>query len=151
MFVELHSPVYGFWGLRAACFLFKVSVSNYESSCQVLMKNCIMYILSCHGADIKETLILIIWGFLYIWALVFIIPFFVLSYNFLAFSCTSLQAQTVRWPYRQQNLSGSSPASSPSAHHSPEPPIWLWCKKRSCGWWGDTLSTTAHSRWFLSK
>lgn len=150
MFVELHSPVYEFWGLRAACFFFKVSVSNYESSWQVLMKNCIMEILSCHGADIKETIILLILeifvhmtvGVYCSWAIISLL---------LLLSCMSLQAQTVRWPYRQQNLSGSSPASSPSAHHSPEPPIWLWCKKRSCGWWGDTLSTTAHSRWFLSK
>lgn len=150
MFVELHSSVYGFWGLRATSFLFKVSVGNYESSWQVLMKNCIMQILSCHGADIKETIILLILeifvhmsiGVYCSWAIISLL---------LLLSCMCLQARTVRWPYRQQNLSGSSPASSPSAHHSPEPPIWLWCKKRSCGWWGDTLSTTAHSRWFLSK
>lgn len=35
-------------------------MGNYESSWQVLMKNCIMQILSCHGADIKETIILLI-------------------------------------------------------------------------------------------
>lgn len=61
------------------------------------------------------------------------------------------QVLTALWPFLQPSPSGSFRASSPSARHSPERPTRPWCRRRSCGWWAVTPSTTAPSRWFLSK
>lgn len=70
-------------------------MGNYESSWQVLMKNCIMQILSCHGADIKETIILLILEIFVHMSIGVYCSSAIISL-LLLLSCMSLQARTVR-------------------------------------------------------
>lgn len=63
----------------------------------------------------------------------------------------SSQVPTAPSPFLPPSPSGSCRASNHLERPSPGLLTKPRCRRRSCGWWADTPSTTAPSRWSSSK